>query len=79
MATIGLRIFGGTRIDPIHPIQTSSYLKAQIGAARSRRAHAPLNVVITEGIQNAAPCHCMQRSFLLRLNFNGKQSHANQQ
>jgi hypothetical protein len=35
-------------------------------------------VVITEGIQNAAPCHCMQRSLLLRIIFNGKQFHANQ-
>jgi hypothetical protein len=29
-------------------------------------------------MQNAAPCYCMQRCFLLRLNFNGKQFHAKQ-
>jgi hypothetical protein len=29
-------------------------------------------------MQNAAPCHCMQRSFLMRISFNGKQFHAKQ-
>jgi putative hemolysin len=33
----------------------------------------------TEGMQNAAPCYCMQRSFLLWISFNGKQFHANRQ
>jgi hypothetical protein len=41
------------------------------------RLQSPRNS-FTEGMQNAAPCYCMLRCFLLRISFNGKQFHAKQ-